>query len=547
MDQRCPSLIRIALFTLLLACSPTAFRILAQPQQTASNQTTARAQLQWPGRAGVKRYRLQVAHDRRFKDIVFDRIVLGNEYQLTELPRGSYFWRIAPAVGETGRYSSAQQIRVEEATTETAMVTPTPRPTPRPTPLPTPQPTRRPTPQPMPMPIRPALLTPPANSGWRAGTGEVAQPLSAHLRNGESYDLAVVNSDGMIYALDGGSGVAFWSARYRPGARRGEPSGSGGGVAFNPLALKAANGLTNLLVAFDGGVRALSGTNGRELWRTNLTEPAVTGVVAPDELGPIYIVTGSGDTASLLVLDAAKGNVQSNTKLDSAVIGAPVAFNIKETRGVMLALKGGILDMRSQNGERVRSIKMDTAITTPPLVIEGPYGPLLLIGTESGLISLDASELRPLGRIATEDDAPRGMLSPVDLNGDGKLEVVMLTRKGRIVVIGSDDGKIRWYTNGAMDAASATFADLNQDNVLDVLVAAGPTFALGFSGQDGSLIWKAEEPGGTSTGAATGSLRSLVTASLAGGGSAYLVGSDPSHTTLRAVGLPNGSVKVAGR
>jgi hypothetical protein len=114
--------------------------------------------------------------------------------------------------------------------------------------------------------------------------------------------------------------------------------------------------------------------------------------------------------------------------------------------------------------------------------------------------------------------------------------------------IGSDDGKIRWYTDGATDAASATFADLNQDSVLDVLVAAGPTFALGFSGRDGALIWKAEEPGGTSAGQGAGSLRSLATASLAGGGGiAYLVGSDPAHTSLRAVGLPNGSVRVAGR
>jgi hypothetical protein len=392
------------------------------------------------------------------------------------------------------------------------------------------------------------LLTPPTNSGWRAATGEIAQPVSAHLRNGESNDLACVNSDGMVYALDGASGVAFWSARYRPGARRGEPTGSGGNnIPFNPLVLRAANGLANLLVAYDGGVRALSGTNGRELWRTILTERALTGAVAKDEQGLIYLVTGSGDAASLLVLDALKGTIQSNTKLDSAVIGAPVSFVIKETRGVMLALKGGILDMRNQNGERIRSVKMDTAITTPPLIIEGPYGALLLIGTESGLISLDAAELRPLGRIATEDDAPRGMLTSADLNGDGTLEVVMLTRKGRIVIIGSDDGKIRWYTDGATDAANATFADLNQDSVLDVLVAAGPTFALGFSGRDGTLIWKAEETGGTSTTGAAGSLRSLATASLAGGGSAYLVGSDPTHTSLRAVGLPNGSVKVAGR
>jgi outer membrane protein assembly factor BamB len=550
MHQRCPSPIRNALLALfLLACSSTIFLALAQPQ-TALNQTAPRAHLQWTGKPGVKRYRLQVAHDRRFKDIVFDRIVMGNDYQLTELPRGSYFWRVAPAVGETGRYSPPQQMQVQEPTVETATVTamPTPTPTPRTTPRVMPTPVR--TPQPTPTPVRRAtLIMPPANSGWRTVTGEIMQPVAAHLRNAESFDLAGVNADGMVYVLDGGTGVSLWSARYRPGARRGEPTGSGGGIPpFNPLPLKTANGLANLLVAYDGGVRALSGTNGRELWRSPLPGRALSGAVSQDEGNAIYIVTGSDDDSSLLVLDGATGKIESNRKLDGALIGAPVPFNIKETRGVMLALKGGVLDMRDQNGERMRSIKMDTAITTPPLIVEGgPYGALLLIGTEKSLISLDATELRPLGQIATEDDSPRGLLSATDLNGDGKTEVVMLTRKGVIVVIGSDDGRIKWYTKGATDAASAAFADLNQDGTLDVLVAAGSTFALGFSGRDGALIWRAEEPGATSAGQATGNLRSLVTAPLAGGSIAYLVGSDSSHTTLRAVGLPNGSVKVAGR
>jgi outer membrane protein assembly factor BamB len=543
MDQRCPSLIRIALLALLLlACSPASFRTLAQPQQqTAVTQNAPRAQLKWTGSPGVKRYRLQVAHDAKFKDIVFDRIVIGNEYQLTELPLGSYFWRVAPAIRETGRYSSPQPMQVVEANAETAVVAPVHQPTPRPSPQQTPLATRTPA------PLRPTVITPPANSGWRTVTGEMTQPVAAHLRKGDSFDLAGVNADGMIYALDGASGAALWIARYRPNARIGEATGSGGSVvSFNPLTLKAASGLANLLVAYDGGVRALNGANGRELWRAPLTERALSGAVAQDEQN-IYIVQGSADASSLLVLDGASGKVQSNTKLDAAIIGAPLPFTIKETRGVLLALQGGILDMRNANGERLRSIKMDTAITTPPLLMEGSYGPLLLIGTESGLISLDATELRPLGRIATEDDAPRGMLSVADLNHDGKFEAIMLTRKGRIVVIGSDDGKIKWYSNGAMDAAAATFADLNGDGTLDVLVAGGPTFALGFSGRDGSLIWKAEEPGAASTGRAAGSLRSLVTASLAGGDVAYVVGSDPAHTSLRAVGLPSGSVKVAGR
>ena len=124
----------------------------------------------------------------------------------------------------------------------------------------------------------------------------------------------------------------------------------------------------------------------------------------------------------------------------------------------------------------------------------------------------------------------------------------MVTRLGRAVAIGAIDGKIKWFAMGATDAASAAFADVNGDGALDVLVAAGPSFAIALSGRDGSLIWKAEEAGSSMPpkGAAV-SVRSLVTATGSDGTRAFLVGSDPQRTGLRAVGLPQGSVKVATR
>ncbi|HYG78732.1 MAG TPA: VCBS repeat-containing protein, partial [Pyrinomonadaceae bacterium] len=149
-------------------------------------------------------------------------------------------------------------------------------------------------------------------------------------------------------------------------------------------------------------------------------------------------------------------------------------------------------------------------------------------------------------RIATESDAPTGTLSAADLDGDGALEVLMLTRRGRLVAVGTTDGKIKWYTPGATDASSAAFADLNSDGVLDVLVAGGQDFARGFSGRDGSLIWKAEEEakGSAQDGASAGA-RALVTGTFGAGSTAYVVGTDTARTGLRAVGLPKDSVKAA--
>src|SRR5947209_20459154 len=117
----------------------------------------------------------------------------------------------------------------------------------------------------------------------------------------------------------------------------------------------------------------------------------------------------------------------------------------------------------------------------------------------------------------------------------------MVTKRGRVALVNTTDGNVRWSNEGATDAASAAFADVNGDGVLDVIVAGGKDFALGFSGKDGSLVMKVEE-GGSKRPAeqkAGGSLRSLVvTPSLSGGG--MLVGGDPERIGLRAVELPKG-------
>jgi outer membrane protein assembly factor BamB len=504
----------------LVICLAPHARAQGTPQAKQVTQSTV---IRWKAQPGVKRYRLQLARDERFTDIIFDRAVTGTEYAVKELPSGSYYWRVAPAMGETGVYSTAAPVQVggggaDQTGGNTTAGT------------------------------NSSTVRQADNTGWRTATGNVAQPLAAHLRDATSYDLVGVNSDGMVYALDGANGVALWTARYRPKAQRGEPTGLGGGTPFTPVIVSAGKEMANVIVAFDGGVRALEGATGRELWRAALAGKATSGVAADfggEDGAKIFITDNS---PSLTILSGNTGKVLAQAKLDAAAVGAPAAYALKSERGVVLALAGGLIEMRNDKGERVNSIKLDTNITTSPFVITGSHGTMILIGTESGLISLDATDLRPLGRIATEDDAPRGTLTAADLDADGSPEVVMITRRGRTVVISTVNGKIKWYASGATDAEAAAFADLDGDNSLDVLVAAGPAFALGLSGRDGSLIWKAEDDSKLATAATTQASggRALVTAPVGSNGSAaFVVGSDPARIGLRAVGLPKGAVRTA--
>ena len=523
MSQKQSLTLRFVLLVSLLVVAPSTFAQSgrqATQNKTQPTQSKTSLHLVWPGQQGVLRYRLQVARDVEFRDIVFDRAVFGTEYLVTELAPGSYYWRVAPAVKETGTFTPPRLVVITEQPISDAgtQIKSTPSPT--------------------------AVI----DTGWRTTTGPVTLPLIAHLRSTSSNDLVGVNSDGMVYGLDGTNGVALWTARFRPNAKQGEPTGNGGAQTFTPVLIDGRNGLTNVVVAFDGGVRAIEGATGRELWRTTLLNRPISGAIAsPENGGARTLLIASDKSTALAVLNPDNGKSISEVKLDAPVIAEGAQFPLGNGNGVIFALEGGELDVRSSTGERVRFVKMDTTITTPPLVVKGPRGTLVLVGTESGLISLTASDLKPTGRIATEGDAPSGRLTAADLDGDGTPEVILLTSRGRVAAISTVDGKIKWHTPpSATDAASATFADLDKDGVVDVIVAGGQDFARGFSGRDGSLIWRAEEEikGGAQTSSSNQS-RALVAGRIGDGSKLLVVGTDTSRTGLRAVELPKDSVKAA--
>ncbi|HEX8922897.1 MAG TPA: hypothetical protein VF766_15590, partial [Pyrinomonadaceae bacterium] len=231
MPHNCRLTIRFILLTLLLAIVPTPNLLAQSSPPTAQAKTSLH--LRWPGQQGVLRYRLQLAKDEQFKDIVFDRAVFGTEYVVTELGAGRYFWRVAPAVKETGTFSAARPIEIVEETRRASGGN---------------EPTAS---------TGAGTMLPMSNAGWRTTTGAIAQPLVAHLRSAASFDLVGVNTDGMVYGLDGATGVALWASRFRPNAKRGEPTGNGGAPVFTPVLIEGRNGLTNVVVAFEGGVRAL--------------------------------------------------------------------------------------------------------------------------------------------------------------------------------------------------------------------------------------------------------------------------------------------------
>ena len=513
--------------TLLLAGLPSqsngsAFLPNHSGSGTQAGQPT-NAHLRWGARPGVSRYRLQLASDREFNDIIFDRVVSANEYEIRDLVPGRYFWRVAALSDKPLQFSSAGVIDVSPAIRK-----PDPR---------AELPSSR-------QPIN-ARTTGPATAsrvaagdGWRSLIGEVSGPVLAHLRFANALDLVAVNSAGVVYALDADSGVELWTARPHP-----PQTGSSrvGAASIALLLVKSRNGLDSVVVVANGTARGLDGASGRELWRTALPAPAFSSAALDSEL---FIIDNS--LQRLFLIDGLTGKLSAQAKLPSRAFGAPVPFDHPGQRGVMIAFESGRIEFRDVDGKTIRSGNAGSPATTKPLFVSGPRGGLVLLGTRSGLTAFDSQELRALGRVAIKDDAPRATLSAADLFGDGVAEVIMLTEHGRVVAINAIDGKILWESSSTNDAQSVAFADVDGDHVLDILVASGQSFAMALSGRDGSVVWKEDEPAALAANHAISLAPRSVLAAPHGSG-ILLIGIDPSRAGLRAVAFPRGTLKPASR
>ena len=454
--------------------------------------------LRWGARPGVSRYRLQLANDATFIDVVFDRVVSGHEYRLNDLPPGRYYWRVASLNAKRGEFSSAGVIEVR-ANGETQKPSAT-----------------------TPAVSNKANTTVTSRGGWYAGIGDVTSSIVAHLRGSNSSEIVAATTDGRIVALDATRGIALWTAR---SAQR-PPS------ALNTqMTAIHARGGDNILVLTGNIAALIEGRTGRQLWRTTLPGNAVAAIASGTRA---FVVDSS--LKKLFVTDPNLGRVLSEVVLPRRAVGNPAVITYRGVRAVAVALDDGGLHVFDESGKLIIAANAGSPATTAPLMVRTPRGELVLVGTRSGLTALAAEDLRPLGRVTLKDDVPRGSLIAQDLDSDGRSEVVMFTERGRVVIVRSDEGRIVWEADAGR-AESAAFADVNGDRVLDLLLAGREGFAFALSGRDGSVVWKDERVSSVTANHAPGAAPRGTLAVPAVSG-VLIIAADPNRTGLRAIEFP---------
>ncbi|HXI26089.1 MAG TPA: PQQ-binding-like beta-propeller repeat protein [Pyrinomonadaceae bacterium] len=507
------SALAAALFILIPLVSSAA-------QEVNQTQTNTTVNLRWGPRPGVARYRLQLAQDRDFADIVFDRVITGNQTQVNDLAPGRYFWRVAPLTAKLGEFSSAGVVDIVARAAE---------------------PLRNPTPVPTPAAISSSSppRNPPANSivatgGWRAAIGDASLPVLAHLRSPDRWYVVTTSSDGVTYALDASNGVALWSVRSAP-----QTSGATSSVPGSPIIVPASR-LDDVVVISSSSLVRVEGSTGRELWRATLPAFISSATVVGQRNSTNLIVTDTS-LQRLFFLNSSDGKIISQIKLPGRIVGKPTALDDFAHGAFALAYENGQIEIRDSNGALIRSGSAASQATTPAIQVRGRRGNLVLVGTRDGLTALTADTLQPLGRVALDSDRSRGNLTAEDLDGDGIVEVLMTTVRGHVVVVNTGDGKIVWDVAARNDTGTFAFADLNRDGVIDVFTSDGPGL-VALSGRDGSVIWR--DTGASSAVANhTTSFSSRALTALPSGSGTVIIVNEPARGGLRAVTFPNVSVR----
>jgi hypothetical protein len=93
-----------ALAVIVTGCTIIPNHISTASAQTAEHPVFFPTTIRWSKQRGVTKYRLQIADDKGFRNVLFDVRLVGGPHTVCWLAPGYYYWRVAPSSGKTGAF-----------------------------------------------------------------------------------------------------------------------------------------------------------------------------------------------------------------------------------------------------------------------------------------------------------------------------------------------------------------------------------------------------------------------------------------------------------
>jgi outer membrane protein assembly factor BamB len=247
-----------------------------------------------------------------------------------------------------------------------------------------------------------------------------------------------------------------------------------------------------LLFAIGSQLRAMDIQTGTQSWSTELKGRPVAGVLDPSGVGVdanrIYVIDSQN---RFYAIDGETGDIRKEEKLRAHPTGQ---LSLLPGRGVLVATTDQALELRGLNGRFLKKIQINAGVTTAPVVVKTRRGSLLIVGTRQGLAGFDAATLRPLG-LLTLDNGDYPVFGPVtaELDNDEDAELLIITSRGSVAAVDSDLGRLKWIVRVGTGADSLSVVDMDGDGRSDVVIPGNTGSVMALSSLDGSVIWEAEQ------------------------------------------------------
>ena len=284
----------------------------------------------------------------------------------------------------------------------------------------------------------------------------------ADLNRNNLPDILFPADNSILYALDGKTGTEIWASPL-----------FGERFSGNPVVADLnGDGFQDVFICnVSGQVNIGFGTYGKPNWTTLQAEAEIRGTPSAGDIdrdGLPEVVVGT-ENGKVLIYNGKKDNFSH-------------IININEE---FQKAKGSFYE-NHQIRQRIAIGKLDS----------DDHADLVIQTEQHHVLALDVKGSKRLW--FDEIESSGSFLAPTlgDLNGDGKLEVVIVTRDGKVIIYdgmgkGGGQKKINWgYIPETIEEfiSYPVLVDINKDRSMDVLLVGSYDGLYIFSGNDGKLI-----------------------------------------------------------